>query len=255
MLSLTCSRLIRKFVGKDILSLLPPELALHVLTLLCPTPIALRSGAAISFSAPVSPGRSSLLISESDSDPHEALRALLSCRLVSRKWCRLASDNGIWRTLFLCRWNIDLRRAAGFDMRTPGRMRTIRMTLGKTWDFDLVEVGPKAKRVLGLPTPVCDAPIISAPLRLDWRILYRERLELDKRWAGTHRVPTYVDNPQPGASTRRMGGVYDGTNLDAMSSISGTAKPGAFEPTLTKISGHVDRYDILLFLFSGPLRP
>ena len=207
--------------------MLPPELALHVLT------FASRSGATSSFT-----GRSNL---ESDSDAHEALRALLACRLVSRKWCRLASDNGIWRALFLGRWNIDLRRAVDADMRSP---RSMRMTLGKTWDFDLVDVGPKAKRVLGLLSPIIDAPVTCAPLQLDWRVLYRERLELDRRWAGTKRVPAVEDVD---ATTRRMGGVYNSLLMGGYSHMETSTTPvdTASEPKVTEITGHFDRYEPL----------
>lgn len=203
---------------------------MHILALLTP-----RSGATTSFT-----GRSS---GQPDSDAHEALCALLACRLVSRKWCRLASDNDTWRALFLGRWNIDLRRAADADMRSP---RSMRMTLGKTWDFDLIDVGPKAKRVLGLSTPVIDAPVISAPLQLDWRILYRERLVLERRWAGTQCSPAADDID---TSTRRMGGVYNSTTLSSL--LMGTHAHNTeevaintgtpYEPKMTKISGHFDR--------------
>ncbi len=207
--------------------MLPPELALHVLT------FASRSGATSAFT-----GRSNL---EPDLDAHEALRTLLACRLVSRKWCRLASDNGIWRALFLGRWNIDLRRAVDADMRSP---RSMRMTLGKTWDFDLVDVGPKAKRVLGLSSPIIDAPVTCAPLQLDWRVLYRERLELDRRWAGTKRVPAVEDGD---ASTRRMGGVYNSLLMGNYSHMETSTTPvdTAYEPKVTEITGHFDRYEPL----------
>jgi len=49
-----------------------------------------------------------------------------------------------------------------------------------------------------------------APLALDWRVLYRERTELDKRWVGS--------------ATAGMGG------------------DEPFEPKVMRITGHSDRY-------------
>ncbi|KAF8955055.1 WD40-repeat-containing domain protein [Flammula alnicola] len=243
---------VRAIHGIDILSLLPPELALHILALLCPPSLSTRSSAS-TFSTSASPGRSSLIINEPDAGPHEAMRALLSCRLVSRTWCRLASDNAVWRALFLGRWSIDLRRAADFSTRSQGHIHSVRTTLGKTWDFDLIDIGAKARRLLGLSSPTIDAPIASAPLRLDWRVLYRERLELDRRWSGTPRVPLFEEPATAGTSSKRMGGVYNTPHIGTIPSISGNAKDvemaskRVFEPALTKISGHTDSVYCLEF--------
>jgi hypothetical protein len=89
-------------ISVDILSLLPTELALHILMLLC-TPL----------SPPASPAPDSTdldMPSYPMPDP-DALRSILACLSVSRKWRALASDNSIWQALFLGRWAIDLRRA------------------------------------------------------------------------------------------------------------------------------------------------
>ena len=193
-----------------------------------------------------------MISTDSDTNAHEALQTLLSCRLVSRRWCRLASDNAVWRSLFLGRWNLDLRRAADMDPHAGSgvtlQIPSVRATLGKTWDFDLIDIGPKAKRVLGLPSPTIDAPITSAPLRLDWRILYRERLELDRRWSGVTRSRIADDATTPvGNSTRRMGGVYDllpssmPANLD-----DDPASDQGYEPTKTQIAGHTDRWVVCI---------
>lgn len=86
----------------DILSLLPTELALHILMLLC-TPL----------SPPASPALDS---TDLETHPYpvpdpDSLRSILACLSVSRKWRTLASDNSVWQALFLGRWAIDLRRA------------------------------------------------------------------------------------------------------------------------------------------------
>jgi len=122
-------------------------------------------------------------------------------------------------------------------------MPSVRATLGKTWDFDLIDIGPKAKRVLGLSSPTIDAPITSAPLRLDWRILYRERLELDRRWSGVARTRSPDDATKSvGNSTRRMGGVYDLPPSSMPASVrDDSASDQSYEPTKTQISGHTDR--------------
>lgn len=89
-------------ISVDILSLLPTELALHILMLLC-TPL----------SPPASPAPDSTdldMPSYPVPDP-DALRSILACLSVSRKWRALASDNSVWQALFSGRWAIDLRRA------------------------------------------------------------------------------------------------------------------------------------------------
>jgi len=222
------------FIHPDIISLLPPELALHVLSLLCLCNAATKS--------PVSPGGSSLIFGDSDSDSHEALKALLSCRLVSRTWCRLASDNAVWRVLFMGRWNIDLRRATDSNQEP----RNVRAALGKTWDIDLVDIGSKAKRVLGLSLPVIDAPIRNAPLRLDWRIQYRERLELDRRWVNKARGNLFGDLNPTEDSTRRMAGIFNGMNIGPVArtrnvEIMNRWATRSYEPAAMQIAGHTDR--------------
>jgi F-box and WD-40 domain protein 1/11 len=140
---------------------------------------------------------------------------------------------------------VDLRRAADMDLHprsgiAPQR-RNVRATLGKTWEFDLIDIGAKAKRLLGLSSQNTDAPITSAPLRLDWRILYRERLELDRRWSGT--VITRADDAAKaaGISTWRMGGVYDPPSTVSASVRSDPTSEQGYEPVTTKIAGHTDR--------------
>ena len=196
-----------------------------------------------------------MISTESDTNTHEALRALLSCRLVSRRWCRLASDNAVWRSLFLGRWNLDLRRAADMDPHAgsgvSSQIPSVRAALGKTWDFDLIDICPKAKRVLGLPSPTIDAPITSAPLRLDWRILYRERLELDRRWSGVVRSRGTDDATTPGGNARRMGGVYDLLPSSMPASLhDDSVSDQGYEPTKIQIAGHTDRWvDFILPVF------
>lgn len=188
-----------------------------------------------------------MAINEHDSDPQEALRALLSCRLVSRTWCRLASDNAVWRALFIARWNVDLGRTADLSTISHGQLRSVRALLGVTWDFDLIDIGAKAKRLLGLSSPIIDAPIASAPLRLDWRILYRERLELDLRWSDAPHVPLFSDAHSMWDFRRRMDGAYKDYHVNA---VSGTIEDAGttpthlgknYEPKLTRITGHTDR--------------
>lgn len=219
---------------------------MQVLTFICPSPSPSSSNGYLN--TPISPGRSSTVINEADTNPHEALKALLSCRLVSRTWCRLASDNAVWRALFLSRWNLDLRRTAESGYAAGTFSRSVRATLGKTWDYDLIDIGAKAKRVLGLSSPAIDAPITSAPLRLDWRVLYQERLELDMRWAGTARTALSEDSHySPSSTARRMAGIFN--NVGTLSPIiSGrdsemiTSRPlKTFEPKHMQLSGHTDR--------------
>src|SRR5258708_10854777 len=129
--------------------MLPPELALHVLSLISLTPQQSYSrSTGFYLGSPISPGRSSAIISEADTDNHEALKALLSCRLVSRTWSRLASDNAVWRGLFLNRWDIDLGLASDPRFQTESFRRNVKSTLGVTWDYEMTDISEKAKRVL-----------------------------------------------------------------------------------------------------------
>jgi F-box and WD-40 domain protein 1/11 len=100
------------------------------------------------------------------------------------------------------------------------------MTLGPTWDVDMIDIGAKAKRILGLSASTAissNTPLTKAPLQLDWRILYRDRLELDLRWSGATDGPIFRDNFFS-AGSKNLG-----------------AHRGNWEPKLTRISGHFDR--------------
>jgi F-box and WD-40 domain protein 1/11 len=218
----------------DILSMLPPELALHVLSLVGSSlQTAYSRTAGFYLSTPISPGRTSAMIGENDTDHHEALKALLACRLVSRTWCRLASDNAVWRGLFLNRWSIDLGIASDPRFRTESFKRNVKSTLGMTWEYDMTDISEKAKRVLGLTSPSIDAPIWSAPLRLDWRMLYRERLELELRWSGSPCLP--LDDSK--LSFRHGSSIFDTTSSFEESSI----QRKRYDPTPMRIAGHSDR--------------
>ena len=111
------------------------------------------------------------------------------------------------------------------------------MILGRTWDTDMVDFGTKAKRILGLSASTAvsvHTPMTNAPLLLDWRILYRDRLELDLRWSGAIDGPIFVDS-----DTSRFGRGADRPYfLSAGSKDQGAYK---WEPKLTRISGHFDR--------------
>ena len=236
--SFFCSSCLNAYViisTLDILSMLPPELGIHVLSLMGhsspQTPYSRLT--AFYLSNPISPGRSSGIFGEVDTDHHEALNALLMCRLVSRTWCRLASDNAVWQSLFLNRWGIDLGIASDPRFRTESFMRNIRSTLGATWDHDMTGIKDKAKRVLGISSPSIGLPIWSAPLQLDWRILYRERLELESRWAGSPCLP--VDESK--LSSKQGFSIFGGVSSSDDAPIH--RKP--YEPEPMRIAGHSDR--------------
>ncbi|KAG5652405.1 hypothetical protein H0H81_005099 [Sphagnurus paluster] len=72
----------RAVTGIDILALLPTELALHILVLICTT----------------------------SATSSESLSTILACRAVSHTWQTLSLDNTVWRALFVARWNVDLTR-------------------------------------------------------------------------------------------------------------------------------------------------
>jgi F-box and WD-40 domain protein 1/11 len=110
------------------------------------------------------------------------------------------------------------------------------MILGRTWDTDMVDFGLKAKRIgLSASTTISGhTPMTSTPLLLDWRILYRDRLELDLRWSGAINAPIFLDTD---ASRLGPGSVHPYI-LSAGSQDHGAHR---WEPKLTRISGHFDR--------------
>lgn len=215
--------------------MLPHELALHVLTFIGPSHLPPHSSpTSLYLNSSVSPARTSAIINEANSGHHEALETLLSCRLVSRTWCRLASDNAVWRALFLNRWGIDLRRTSDPTFRDEYFRRSIRATLGKTWDYDLIDIGEKAKRVLGLSVSTNDVPIFAAPLRLDWRLLYYERVELERRWSGTPCTPP--------RELLRIGSKRVADIFDVSTTIKGSqSQRQPYNPKPMRITGHTDR--------------
>lgn len=246
----------------DILALLPPELALHILTLLCPPPLDYTASVGSRST------RASHTLS-ANAEQEAALHAILACREVSHTWRRLASDNAVWRALFLCRWGIDLRRA------DPDLKATSRRSLGPTWNYNWGHKSPRPASTLGrssksvkgklfkAPTQTIRTPtrresslycsphrisyikppsavnsLSAAPLQLDWRLIYRERLELERRWAGTSRMNF-------NASKSPLVGLY-GDDEDVDMDMKENIKP--WEPEVRRLEGHADRYETILCL-------
>jgi len=208
--------------------------------------------------------RSPLALS-SIADQEVALHAILACRSVSHTWRRLASDNAVWHALFLGHWGINLERAtpeavAESQFRRPGRM-----AMGCTWDYDWGTdyssfsfghqlkgkqpirhtLTPKInrrednrhrslflapRRISYITTSENTKSLSSAPLQLDWRLLYRERLELDNRWAGTVRSTQARQKSPPSYMEMSDPALMDGKE---------NIKP--WEPALRRMKGHTDR--------------
>ncbi|RXW15383.1 hypothetical protein EST38_g10472 [Candolleomyces aberdarensis] len=263
---------VRAITGIDILALLPPEVALHILIMLCPSPP--------SHSSPRTsrPLRTSHALSV-DTEQNAARHAILACRAVSHTWRRLASDNAVWRALFLSRWGIDLRRA-GPELSDPP-LSTLR-SLGLTWSFEwgsnrgssyggtqsrgsksmkgrfIPFASPRTSSNLKhsqtrsdyshyysshrisyiRPPPASASPLSAAPLQLDWRLLYRERLELERRWAGTvpGTVPSRTFSRPPLAPD--LLGLFDLATDDQEMEMKENIRP--WEPVIRKMEGHTD---------------
>ncbi|KAF9463272.1 WD40-repeat-containing domain protein [Collybia nuda] len=321
---------IRAVTGIDILSLLPTEIALYILALLCTSDPRSCSTGAATFStyyrySSLPTTRASDQIRHSITsnfaidqaqDVQDRLTTLLACRSVSKTWHALASDNTVWRALFLSRWDVDLRRA-----NKDGRLQNPhhRLALSRQGSFNETYLTPAQTPILE-PVPITSAsasmrmrlaikkkkkklltsstttslfgspspspanlspsgvssssqspapplsrtpaatisaspsqiymplptlahsrllspaprrptsvaiPVTQAPLRLDWRILYRERMELDKRWIGygslsdISRIPTNTATPNKTQET--------------------------YEPKVLNLSGHTDSVYCLEF--------
>ncbi|KAJ7704307.1 WD40-repeat-containing domain protein [Mycena rosella] len=156
---------VRAVTGIDILTLLPPELALHVLALLL-------------SSAPPSPHAPAPTVLAGLTDhaaaATAALHALITCRSVSRKWALLASDSAVWRAAFVARW--------GLPRLPPPLAPPPMLRHSSTLDARMKKLPPlppdAVSQVSHTPAPT------PAALARDWRTLYRARLELDRSWAG-----------------------------------------------------------------------
>ncbi|KAF7292936.1 WD-REPEATS-REGION domain-containing protein [Mycena indigotica] len=155
---------VRAVTGIDILSLLPPELALHTLSLLAPT-----------RPDPHSPASTVLAdIPDHVIQANSALTSLLACRSVSRKWARFANDNSVWRSLYTARWGTPPTLSPSLSPYTPPPTPSRR-------NSTMPDI--RMKKLPALPP---GESVFPAPLALDFSRLYRARLELDRRWEGLH---------------------------------------------------------------------
>ncbi|KAI0052379.1 WD40 repeat-like protein [Auriscalpium vulgare] len=156
--------------GIDLLSLLPPEVSIQILSYL-------------------------------------DFPSVIACQLVSRTWHKLADDGAVWRGLFHRRagWGVDLERALARGWVPPNTQAPLTLSIpqspsavtlvtpsenppspplslpvntGRHFPLDPSPWSPE------LPSPSCHSPSPeSAPLSLPWRTLYAARAELDARWA------------------------------------------------------------------------
>lgn len=147
----------------DILSQLPDELALHV-------------------------------VSQLD------LHSLVACLSVCRNWRALCLDPQVWRDLFMREkgWKVNTALAAWkASQRTPAppfityspstvsRRLSLSFTLPslasrRLSQYSSTSSNPPMTRPLSLALPTWDEGIV--PLSLDWKALYMTRRELEQRW-------------------------------------------------------------------------
>ncbi|KAF9011845.1 WD40-repeat-containing domain protein [Cyathus striatus] len=197
------AREVRVATGIDILTLLPSELGLYILTFLCLSPSTSSTRAESSL---------------------ESLNTILTCQLVSKGWRSLADDNATWKALFTNRWAVDLKKAWA------------RSHVPVVADVDV----NMEKSLPSLPGPAGRMSIISAtpdraPLQLNWKRMYLDRVELERReQTPTPTTPTGTDVlPFPGA--RRESGVE---------AEGGWEK---WDPKVMRICGHSDSVYCLEF--------
>jgi hypothetical protein len=90
--------------------------------------------------------------------------------------------------------------------------------------------------------------VTHAPLKLDWRVLYRERMELEKRWNGSAKaVPVLegggVTGPGVGVDvSAAVVGAGASSGVGGRLSQAGAGVGDVWEPRVMRISGHTDRY-------------
>lgn len=211
---------VRAVTGVDILRSLPPELAVYILQLVAPPPI--RRDRHLVIGA----GELDPLSNETEGESNIALRAILACLAVSRSWRHLASNNSVWYTLFLGRWTIDLRRADQTHLKnpeedlsvdSPGRQlkrhrwklipkaQTLRFTASSKCSTSANTCPQSSSLVLHLVPKVLCHPKHKFPLQFDWKKLYLDRLELERRWLGNSYTQIPILSPQESQRGRETG--------------------------------------------------
>ena len=190
---------VRVVTGVDIVRLLPPELAVYILQLVATPPIH-HDGYFMTGAGQLDP-----LSNKIEEESNIALCAILSCLAVSHTWRCLASDNSVWQALFLGRWTINLRRADLTHMRkleenlsviSPSRQlkrhrwklipkaQALRFAASLKYGTSANTCRHPSLLVLHIaPKGLCH-PKHKFPLQFDWKKLYMDRLELEKRWLG-----------------------------------------------------------------------
>lgn len=211
---------VRAVTGVDILRYLPPELAVYILQLVAPPPI--RHDRHFMIGA----GELDPLSNETEGESNIALCAILACLAVSRSWRHLASNNSVWHTLFLGRWTIDLRRADQTHLKleedlsvdSPGRQlkrhrwklipkaQALRFAASSKYGTSANTCPQSSSLVLHLAPKALCHPKHKFPLQFDWKKLYMDRLELERRWLGKSytQIPILLPkDPQRGRETGR----------------------------------------------------
>lgn len=241
---------VRAITGIDILALLPPELALYILQLVCPSPFARNNR--YSRTRRLDP-----LSNEAEEESKVALCAILACLAVSHTWRRLALDNSVWHALFLGRWDVDLRRAGMSHMRKLGsgspsdtvdsptrqqkRHRWKLKHRAQTFKFGATSKSsaspPRARpqastSTLGAPQALRQ-PKQNFPLQFDWKKMYMERLELEKRWNGTACVRVPILPPDDTQPVREAGRPISNRGAPRSRSLSPTRLLGSGSTSLT----------------------
>lgn len=119
------------------------------------------------------------------------LHALAAVAAVSRYWNTLSRDTQVWRELFYRQphWAVSPGRAARQRLRMNSRASRASSTfatpaaLYHRWGRNSLL---SLRSVWTSDTPPSDMPPFEAPpltLALDWMNLYKNRLEIDRRWA------------------------------------------------------------------------
>lgn len=239
---------VRAVTGVDILRSLPPELAVYILQLVAPPRI--RHDRHLTNAA----GELDPLSHETERESDIALHAILACLAVSRSWRRPASDNSVWHTLFLGRWTVDLRRADQMHLKkleedlsvdSPNRQlkrhrwklipktQALRFAASSKYGTSANTCPQSSLLVLHLAPKALCYPKHKFPLQFDWKKLYMDRLELERRWLGKSytQIPVLLPRePQCSRETGRFMNFHEGMRSRSLSP-AGHLKNDAFHST------------------------